>query len=129
LAFFILTRKNKMIDRYKPVVLAVALAGALSLASCGKEEKVHESWKTPDPQAVVDDSTLNSSIQGALKADPEVRHLDVRVEAHNGTIMLSGFVDNQAQLDRVNMLAWMVEGVKKVDNKMNVRGTPPPADG
>jgi hyperosmotically inducible protein len=90
---------------------------------------VHESWKIPDPQAVVDDSTLNSSIQGALKADTDVRHLDVRVEAHNGTVMLSGFADNQAQLDRVNMLAWMVEGVKKVDNKMNVRGTPPPADG
>ena len=70
-----------MIDRYKPIVLAVALAGFLSLASCGKGEKVHESWKIPDPQAVVDDSTLNSSIQGALKADPEVRHLDVRVEA------------------------------------------------
>lgn len=119
-----------MIDRYKPMALAaVALAGALSLAGCGKEEKVHESWKTPEPQAVVDDSTLNSSIQGALKADPDVRHLDIRVEAHNGTVMLSGFADNQAQLDRVNMLAWMVEGVKKVDNKMNVRGTPAPADG
>ena len=121
-----------MIDRYKrykPMVLAVALAGFLSLASCGKEEKVHESWKTPEPQAVVDDSTLNSSIQGALKADPDVRHLDIRVEAHNGTVMLSGFADNQAQLDRVNMLTWMVEGVKKVDNKMNVRGAPAPADG
>jgi hyperosmotically inducible protein len=129
LAFFILTRKNKMIDRYKPVVLAVALEGLLSLASSGKEEKVHESWKTTAPHAAVDDSTLNSSIQGALKADPDVRHLDVRVEAHNGTVMLSGFADNQAQLDRVNMLAWMIEGVKKVDNKMNVRGAPPPADG
>jgi hyperosmotically inducible protein len=64
-----------------------------------------------------------------LKADPDVRHLDVRVEVHNGTVMLSGFADNQAQLDRVNMLTWMVEGVKKVDNKMNVRGAPPPADG
>ena len=117
-----------MIDRYKVVVLAIALASALSLASCGKEEKVHESWKTPEPQAAVDDTTLNSSIQGALKAEPEVRHLDIRVEAHNGTVMLSGFADNQAQLDRVNMLAWMVEGVKKVDNKMSLRSGPP-ADG
>ena len=117
-----------MIDRYKFVVLAIALAGALSMASCGKEEKVHESWKTPEPKAAVDDNTLNSSIQGALKADPDVRHLDVRVEAHNGTVMLSGFADNQAQLDRVNMLAWMVEGVKKVDNKMSLRGGGAPAD-
>lgn len=117
-----------MIDRYKLIVLAIALAGALSMAGCGKEEKVHESWKTPEPNAVVDDSTLNSSIQGALKSDPEVRHLDVRVEANNGTVMLSGFADNQAQLDRVNMLAWMVEGVKKVDNKMSLRSGSAPAD-
>jgi hyperosmotically inducible protein len=30
-------------------------------------------------------------------------------------------VDNQAQMDRVNMLTWMVEGIKKVDNKMSLR--------
>lgn len=117
-----------MIDRHRLFVVAITLIGALSVASCGKEEKVHESWKTPEPKAVVDDTTLNSSVQGAFKADTEVRHLDVRVEAHNGTVMLSGFADNQAQLDRVNMLTWMVEGVKKVDNKMSVRSAAPTAD-
>jgi hyperosmotically inducible periplasmic protein len=35
--------------------------------------------------------------------------------------MLSGAVDNQTQMDRVNMLTWMVEGIKKVDNKMSLR--------
>ena len=118
-----------MIDRHKLAVLAVTLVGALSMASCGKEDRVHESWKTPDPEAVVDDSTLNSTVQGALKADPDVKHLDVRVESHDGTVMLSGFADNQVQLDRVNMLTWMVEGVKKVDNKMSVRSGPAPTEG
>lgn len=118
-----------MIDRRKLAVLAATLIGALSIASCGKEERVHESWKTPEPDAIVDDSTLNSTIQGALKADPDVKHLDVKVEAHNGTVMLSGFADNQVQLDRVNMLTWMVDGVKKVDNKMSVRSGPAPTDG
>ncbi|HJT50444.1 MAG TPA: BON domain-containing protein [Nitrosospira sp.] len=118
-----------MIDRRKLAVLAATLIGALSIASCGKEERVHESWKTPEPDAIVDDSTLNSTIQSALKADPDVKHLDVKVEAHNGTVMLSGFADNQVQLDRVNMLTWMVDGVKKVDNKMSVRSGPAPTDG
>ena len=118
-----------MIDRPRLLAIAITLIGALSVASCGKEEKVHESWKTPEVKAGVDDSTLNSTVQGALKADPEVRHLDTRVETHNGTVMLSGYADNQAQLDRVNMLTWMVEGVKKVDNKMSVRSAAPTADG
>lgn len=101
---------------------ALILVAALSVAACGKpEEKVHESWKAPPPKAEVDDSTLVSTIKSALKADPEVRHLDIGVEAQNGTVTLSGPVDNQAQMDRVNMLTWMVEGIKKVDNKMSLQ--------
>jgi hyperosmotically inducible protein len=102
--------------------VALILIAALSVAACGKpEEKVHESWKTPPAKAEVDNSTLVSTITSAMKADPEVRHLDIHVEADNGTVTLSGAVDNQAQMDRVNMLTWMVEGIKKVDNKMSLR--------
>lgn len=102
--------------------VALILIAALSVAACGKsEEKVHESWKTPPEKAQVDDNTLTRIIKSALKADPEVRHLDIGVEADNGTVTLSGAVDNQAQMDRVNMLTWMVEGIKKVDNKMSLR--------
>jgi hyperosmotically inducible protein len=109
-----------MNDRFGSV--ALILIAALSVAACGKpEEKVHESWKAPPAKAEVDDNTLVNTIESALKADPEVRRLDIRVEAHNGTVMLSGAVDNQTQMDRVNMLTWMVEGIKKVDNKMSLR--------
>jgi hyperosmotically inducible periplasmic protein len=117
-----------MNDRHRLVILAVALAGALSIAGCGKSEKVHESWVAPPTQEQVDDSTLNSTVKAALLADPEVRHLDVRVEASSGTVMLSGIADNQSQMDRVNMLTWMVDGVKKVDNKMSVRSGPAPEE-
>ena len=104
-------------------LLALALVAALSSTACGKpEEKVHESWKAPPSKAEVDDSTLVSTVQSALKTDPEVRHLDIGVEANNGTVVLSGSVDNQTQIDRVNMLTWMVEGIRKVDNKMSLRG-------
>ena len=116
------------LDRHRLVILAVALVGALSIAGCGKSEKVHESWVAPPTEEQVDDSTLNSTVKAALLADPEVRHLDIRVEASSGTVMLSGIADNQSQMDRVNMLTWMVDGVKKVDNKMSVRSGPAPAD-
>jgi hyperosmotically inducible protein len=100
----------------------LTLIATLLVTACGNsEEKVHESWKAPPEKAQVDDSTLVSTVQSALKTDPEVRHLDIRVEADNGTVMLSGVVDNQTQMDRVNMLTWMVEGIKKVENKMSLR--------
>lgn len=118
-----------MIDIFKALILTITVAGSLLLAGCGQEEKVHESWKTPPPQETADDSTLNSEIKAILQSDPDVRHLDIRVEAHAGTVMLSGFAENAAQMDRINMLAWMVEGVRKVDNKIDVRGEVPATDG
>lgn len=110
-----------MNDKCSLVVLTATLIGALSVAGCTKpEDRVHESWVAPPAGEVVDDSTLTSTIKSSLLADPEVKDVDVKIEAHNGEVMLSGFVDNQAQMDRVVMFAWMAEGIKKVDNKMSV---------
>lgn len=111
-----------MNDKYRLAVVAATLAGSLSIAGCTKpEDRVHESWVAPPAGEVVDDSTLTGTIKSSLQADPDVKGLDVKVEAHNGEVMLSGVVDNQAQMDRVVMFAWMAEGIKKVDNKMSVR--------
>jgi len=40
---------------------------------------------------------------------------------HSGEIMLSGLANNQSQIDRANTLTWLVEGVKKVDNRMSTK--------
>ncbi len=110
-----------MNERHGSIILAAALVGALCLGGCTRQEdKVHESWKTPEPKAQVDDTTLADTLRSALRADPELKNLGVRVEAHDGEIMLSGTVNNQAQMDRVVMLAWMAEGVKKVENKLSL---------
>ncbi|MDQ3185747.1 MAG: BON domain-containing protein [Pseudomonadota bacterium] len=112
-----------MNNKYSSVVLATMLiGGALSIAGCTKhEDKVHESWVAPPAGEVVDDSTLTNTIKSSLLSDPVVKNLDVKIEAHNGEVMLSGVVDNQAQMDRVIMFAWMAQGIKKVDNKMSLK--------
>lgn len=114
-------RNRSVITVLMPVVLAV-LAGSISISGCTRhEDKVHESWVTPPEKEAVDDATLVSALREALRSDPDVKNLDVRIEAHNGEVMLSGIADNQAQIDRVAMFAWMMEGIKKVDNKMGLR--------
>lgn len=109
-----------MNDKHGLIILAIILV-ALPVAGCTKhEDKVHESWVAPPEHAEVDDSTLRNTVKAALAADPEVNHLDIRIEADNGTVMLSGLVENQAQMDRALMLTWMVDGVKKVDNRISL---------
>jgi hyperosmotically inducible protein len=117
-------RNRSVIAAIMPVVLAV-LVSTIPISGCTRhEDKVHESWVTPPEKEAVDDATLVSALREALRSDPEVKNLDVRIEAHNGEVMLSGIADNQAQIDRVAMFAWMMEGIKKVDNKMGLRNAP-----
>ena len=108
--------------RYKSLALAVALGSILSISACQKfGEGTHETWVEPPKKAAVDDNTLIATIRTSLQTDPELRGLDLRVEVHNGEIMLSGLVNNQSQIDRANTLAWLAEGVKKVDNRMSTK--------
>jgi hyperosmotically inducible protein len=112
-----------MNEKHRSVILIAVLVGTLCVSGCTRhEDKVHESWKTPEPKAQIDDTTLADSLKAALRADPNVKNLDVKVEAHNGELMLTGTVNNQAQMDRLLMLAWMAEGVRKVDNKLSLGG-------
>ncbi|SFW23462.1 BON domain-containing protein [Nitrosovibrio sp. Nv17] len=107
--------------RCRKLILAMALMSAIAATGCTKpEEKVHESWITPPEGAAIDDTSLASSIHAALRADPSVSNLNVKIEASNGEILLSGYVNSQEQMDRVVMLAWMAEGARKVENKLTL---------
>ena len=78
-----------MNDKYRLVILTATLIGALSIAGCTKpEDRVHESWVTPPAGEAVDDNTLASAIKSSLLADPDIKNLDVKIEAHNGEVML-----------------------------------------
>jgi hyperosmotically inducible protein len=60
-------------------------------------------------------------VKTALLADADVKGTDISVETNKGEVMLSGFVGNQAQIDKAVQLASAVEGVKNVNNKMTVK--------
>ncbi|MCR4346407.1 MAG: BON domain-containing protein [Sulfuricaulis sp.] len=69
----------------------------------------------------IDDSIITTKIKSGLLADPVVKGLDPQVETHKGTVQLSGFVEDQAQIERVIEIARSVNGVKNVENKMNIK--------
>ena len=109
----------------KLLVLTITLIGALSIAGCGKSEEK----AAPKPEAKttvgteIDDSTITTKVKSALLANEDVKSFDIKVETRKGEVQLSGFVDNQAQMDRAIAVARGVEGVKNVDNKMNLKAT------
>lgn len=110
----------------KLFVLTLSLAGALLISGCGKKE---EGAKTGAPKTEAkttvgteaDDTAITTKVKSAFMGNADVKGTDIKVETRKGVVQLSGFVDNQAQMDRAVALAKGVEGVKSVDNKMDLK--------
>ncbi|SEO39930.1 BON domain-containing protein [Nitrosovibrio sp. Nv6] len=120
----------------KLVVLTITLIGALSMAGCGKTEDkgpkpeaapAPKTEPAPEPKTTVgtdiDDNVITTKVKSALLADEEVKGLDIQVETHKGEVQLSGYADNQAQIDRAVTVTRGVEGVKNVENKIGLKTT------
>jgi len=77
------------------------------------------------PSAAIDatalDSTLIAKIKIALTAAGDLNDLDIRIRAQKDAVMLSGFADSKAQIDRNIEVVKRVEGVRRVINRMSVR--------
>ena len=107
------------------LVLSATLAGVMTIviAGCNKPQ---EATGTPPPSTTVgteiDDSVVTARVKSALLADPDVKSFGFKVETRKGEVQLSGFVDNQTQIDRAIAVARGVTGVKSIDNKVSVKG-------
>ncbi len=93
-------------DTRQPDTLATAPAATPATTSVGTE---------------IDDGVVTAKVKSALLADPDIKSFDFKVETRKGEVMLSGFVGNQAQVDRAILIARGVEGVKAVANSMNLK--------
>lgn len=69
----------------------------------------------------VDDSIVTAKVKTALLADAYVKSFDIAIVTRKGEVQLSGFVDNQAQIDRAIDIARGVEGVQGINNEMSIK--------
>jgi len=104
-------------------VLGTTLAGVLTVSGCSKPS---DSTGTPPPSTTVgteiDDSVVTTRVKSALLADPDVKSFDFKVETRKGEVQLSGFVDNQSQIDHATTITRGVAGVSSIDNKLSLKG-------
>lgn len=107
-------------------LISMALAATMTLAVVGCS-KTDESKGLPPPSTTVgteiDDSVITTTVKSALLADPDVKSFDLKVETRKGEVQLSGFVDNQAQIDRATTIAQNVSGTKSVQNRVSLKGS------
>lgn len=108
----------------RSLVLNSTLAGLLVIFAAGCNKPVDTNGTAPATTTVgmeIDDSVLTASVKSALLADPDVKSVDFKVETRKGEVLLSGFVDSQAQIDRANAVAKGISGVKNVLNNATIK--------
>lgn len=102
--------------------LAAALL-VLPVSACNKSN--NSLPEIPPPPLTVgmqlDDTVLTASVKSALIADPSIKSFDFKVQTRKGEVQLSGFADNEGQIQRATDLARGVAGVKVVINNMTVK--------
>ena len=72
-------------------------------------------------EKAVDDATLVNRVENALVASPWVNAQEIKTEARNGLITLTGLVDNQEVMEWVVETAYQVPGVKAVVSEVFTR--------
>jgi hyperosmotically inducible protein len=106
-----------LVSAIAATVLALAVAGCTKPADTASAPAPSTSVGT-----VIDDSVLTTKVKSALLADPDVKSFDIKTESRKGEVQLSGYVDNQTQIDRAVAAVRAVEGVTGVDNKIALKG-------
>ena len=69
----------------------------------------------------VKDSAITTRVKTAIVAEPGLKGLEIHVDTANGVVILTGAVDSPQSLERATQVAQGVDGVKSVDNRLNLK--------
>lgn len=108
------------------LLLGSALAAIATTTLIGCSKAPDAAVATPPPPITigtqVDDTVITSSVKSALLGDAAIKSFDLQVQTRKGTVLLSGFVDSQAQIDQALALTRSVAGVTGVENSVTLKG-------
>ena len=102
----------KIITKY---AAAAALAASIAVSGCS----VMRGQSTPGEY--VDDVAITSKVKAELLDNDNVEGLDVNVDSTNGRVTLRGWATSDAEIKSAGEIARKVEGVRSVDNQIQVK--------
>jgi len=69
----------------------------------------------------IDDATVTGRVKTALLADAAIKSFDISVVTYKGEVQLTGFVNNQSQIDAAVQIAGATQGATSVKNELMVK--------
>jgi osmotically-inducible protein OsmY len=101
------------------MLTSLAAAALMAVAACSSNP---ENRRTAGETA--GDAAITAKVKTAIATDVGARTATaVNVTTYNGTVQLTGFVDNDEQKKRAEAAAKQVDGVKSVDNDIRIKSS------
>jgi len=94
-------------------LLAAVILGTALAAGCS-----HLGDKSAG--ATIDDAAIVTKVKAKFVADSTVKAMDIKVNAYEGVVQLSGFANSPAEVQRAETLARETSGVKSVKNDIRL---------
>lgn len=69
----------------------------------------------------VDDTVLTTKVKASIFNEPTLKSMEINVETFKGSVQLSGFVAQPADIAKAGSIARGVAGVKTVKNDLRVK--------
>src|SRR3970282_1294212 len=69
----------------------------------------------------LDDTAITAKIKTKLLGDPTISGFAISVETFRGRVILAGFINSQAQVDRAVALSREVPGVREVQSALVIK--------
>jgi osmotically-inducible protein OsmY len=106
----------------KTMLLLSALALSAALPARADDEKSYGSDRMMDKSGKHPDSWITAKVKSSLLYHTSVSGLKTEVETKDGVVTLRGEAENQAQRELASEYANGIEGVRRVDNQMTIKG-------
>lgn len=97
------------------IATAVFATSLLALGGCAS---------TPTKESAgeyIDDAALTTKVKASIFNEPTLKSTEINVETFKGTVQLSGFVAQPADITKAGEIARGVKGVKEVKNDIRVK--------
>jgi len=99
----------KLANRFVTMIVTAAIVVLAGCAATPTREGTGE---------YIDDTLITTKVKAAILNEPTLKSSEINVETFKGTVQLSGFVKEAADIGKATEVARNIGGVKSVKNDM-----------
>lgn len=103
---------------------SVVVPLCFGLVACGggyQSERHAEANYLEDRGEALEDAALSSKVAAAIMDDRHLEGMQIHVKTYNNIVHLTGYVESRADIRRAEDRAYMVRGVRGVENDLVVQ--------